>query len=165
MKNSNFWLPIFAVLLQLHLSSAQEVTGRFYLDENAIDVRIENENRKAVILEGLHKSLLGAKFFSSKGDEIAIEREDLSMPKSFQHWTRLLGASPDGGNPGSIHRLLLKGLSVPEGKKAQITYLIFKAKVRTVEADRRLTLGKEMEVRLEKKEGQVKRIDAPEVTK
>ena len=165
MKSLNFWLPIFGVLLQLNLSSAQEVTGCFYLDENAIDVRIENENRKTVIVEGLHKSLLGAKFFSSKGDEIAIEREDLPMSKSFQHWTRLLGASPDGSNPGSIHRLLLKGLSVPEGRKAQIAYLTFKAKVRTVEADRRLTLAKEMEVRLEKKQGQVKRIDAPTATK
>ena len=151
MKSLNLWVLIFAVILQLNLSSAQDVTGHFHLDEKSIDVRIENRSKKVVIIEGLQESLLGAKFFNLRGGEIFVKRVNLPDPKSFQHWTRLIGASPDGSNPGSIHRLLLKDLSVPLGEGEQIAYLTFEAKVLTVEADRRLTLPQEIKIRIGKK--------------
>ncbi len=133
------------------LSYGQVLEGIFFIDKGTIDIQIENKSQNAVVLEGLSDRLCDAKFFTSDRKSIAFEIEKISNSKSFQEWTRLLAVSPDGANPGAIHRSIMNNIRISEDKKVQIAYMVFKVKVLTIEKDRRLSVPKEIEVQLARK--------------
>ena len=133
------------------IGKAVELEGSFYIDRESMDCRIKNLSKVSIVIEGLKDEMLRARFFDKNNVEIPAENEYTPDSKLFQDWTRLLSASPDGVNPGSIYRLIMHFSNLPRNQRDNIEYIVFEAKLYPLSSDKRLLDGKRVKIRLKHK--------------
>ena len=128
-----------------------ELEGFFYMDGETMECSIQNSSKTSVVIEGLKDEMLKAEFYSRNNVAIPAKTAHAPDSKLFQEWTRLLAASPDGANPGSVYRLIMYYSNLPDRRREEIDYLVFEAKVYQLSPDNRLSEGGRVKIRLKNK--------------